>query len=494
MIWINGRIFSMIRWGILGAGKIAYRFAESLLNEPDSVLTAIAVRKEEKALEFRKQFVFDRYYLDYQKLLEDREIDAIYLSLPHGLHKEWAIKALNCGKPVLCEKPAALNAEEMREIKDAARKNDVLFMEAMKPRFTPMYEYIRNFITQGEIGEIVSIDTQICFSLLSYGMENIWGKTYHTQKGQGGCLLDSGTYCASWIIDYLKKPLSVLKTYVNVYDDIDIYVDSRLSDGKTTARMELGFDRNKPRDAIITGTKGSIHIYDLHRPEKIDIIRNDKTETVELPCVNDDFYGEIHHFTELMKQGIKESPIMSLDDSIRCMQVLDEIRNSFTEYDETDLEILQEHEKILQYESFSSKDALVLGNRIVSLLSDYDNGIALQIQRNSDNAIIYQYISDDKSDKNIAYIKMKRKVTELTGHSSMYPLIEYKATGQMSAQMSVEDGFMPCAGSFPIRVKDETVGTVTVSGLHEGKDYEIVVRALSQILNKEIPDFYKATY
>ena len=185
---------------------------------------------------------------------------------------------------------------------------------------------------------------------------------------------------------------------------------------------------------------------------------------------------------------------MSLDDSIRCMQVLDEIRNSFTEYDETDLEILQEHEKILQYESFSSKDALVLGNRIVSLLSDYDNGIALQIQRNSDNAIIYQYISDDKSDKNIAYIKMKRKVTELTGHSSMYPLIEYKATGQMSAQMSVEDGFMPCAGSFPIRVKDETVGTVTVSGLHEGKDYEIVVRALSQILNKEIPDFYKATY
>ena len=484
----------MIRWGILGAGKIAYRFAESLKNMEDCCLAAIAVRKEEKALEFRKQFEFERYYLDYQDLIDDTDIDAIYLSLPHGLHKEWAIKALNAGKAVLCEKPAALNSDEMQEIADAARKNNALFMEAMKPRFTPMYEHIRKTINEGAIGEIISVDTQICFSLLSYGIENIWGKTYHTQKGQGGCLLDSGTYCASWIAEYLNKPITVRKTYVNAYDDIDIYVDSRLSDGKTSARMELGFDRNKPRDALITGTAGSIHVYDLHRPEKIEISRDGRSETIEMSCINDDFYGEIHHFMELMKQGNKESPIMSLNDSIRCMEILDEIRNSFTKYDGTDLEILREHERTLQYESFSSEDALVLGNRIVSLLDDYDNGIAVQIQRNKDKAIVFQYISDDKSEKNISYIEMKRRVTELTGHSSMYPLIEYRATGQIPDEMTVEKGAMPCAGCFPIRVNDDMIATVTVSGLHEGKDYEIVVHALANILKKEVTDFWKALY
>ena len=86
------------------------------------------------------------------------------------------------------------------------------------------------------------------------------------------------------------------------------------------------------------------------------------------------------------------------------------------------------------------------------------------------------------------------RVTELTEHSSMYPLIEYRATGQIPDEMTVEKGAMPCAGCFPIRVNDDMIATVTVSGLHEGKAYEIVIRALSDVLHKEVPDFYKAMY
>ena len=92
----------MIRWGILGAGKIATRFAASLEQEPNSILKAIAVRKEEKARQFQEKFEVEKIYLDYDALIEDEEIDAIYLSLPHGLHKDWAIKALKAHKAVLC--------------------------------------------------------------------------------------------------------------------------------------------------------------------------------------------------------------------------------------------------------------------------------------------------------------------------------------------------------------------------------------------------------
>lgn len=104
----------MIRWGILGAGKIAYRFASSLEQEADSVLAAISCRSQEKADRFAQAHPVEKIYIGYEKLLADPQIDAIYLALPHGLHEEWAIRAIQAGKAVLCEKPAALDAGQMR--------------------------------------------------------------------------------------------------------------------------------------------------------------------------------------------------------------------------------------------------------------------------------------------------------------------------------------------------------------------------------------------
>lgn len=320
----------MVRWGILGAGNIAYRFAKSLKNEENSQLHAIALRNEEKAKSFMDQNPCEKYYLDYQRLIDDEKVDAIYLSLPHGLHKEWAIKALNNHKAVLCEKPAVINALEMNEIASIARKNNVLFMEAMKSRFVPMYSYIKKIINEKVIGKVDRIETEICFQIVDSNNPNtLTGKTYHTQKGQGGCLLDSGTYCASWIVDYLSESIKVINTDAILMDDIDIYVESFMSDENIRARLEVGFDRNKPRDAYIIGSEGLIHVYDLHRPEKIEIIKNATSEEVCIPYEHDDFYGEIHHFVQLLNCNKNESDIMSLNDSIRSAKLLDSIRKSF---------------------------------------------------------------------------------------------------------------------------------------------------------------------
>ena len=138
-----GRRENMIRWGILGAGKIAFRFAKSLRNLNDCALYAISGRSEEKLHAFAQDFPCERIYLDYEDFLHDPDVDAIYLSLPHGLHYEWAVKALSAGKAVLCEKPAALNSDQVRRIKQCALKHGILFMEAMKTRFTPLYRQIK---------------------------------------------------------------------------------------------------------------------------------------------------------------------------------------------------------------------------------------------------------------------------------------------------------------------------------------------------------------
>ena len=107
----------MIRWGILGAGNIAHRFARSLQNEEDSILYAISGRSQEKLDVFQQEFPCEKTYVGHENMLNDDQVDAIYLALPHGMHKEWAIAALSRGIHVLCEKPAVLTEAEMKEIR-----------------------------------------------------------------------------------------------------------------------------------------------------------------------------------------------------------------------------------------------------------------------------------------------------------------------------------------------------------------------------------------
>lgn len=315
----------MISWGILGAGNIASRFARSLSHEADACLTAVSCRTQQKADLFARQYGVPCAYDNYEKMLENRSVDAVYLALPHGLHREWAVRALNAGKAVLCEKPAALNAEEVQEITATAQQNGVLFMEAMKGRFVPLYARIKSVVEEGIIGEIVSIETSLC-NLMPPEMLN--GKTYHTQPGQGGVLLDSGIYCANWLEEYTKGSLRRIRTAAELKDGLDHYVDAELECGGVQCRLECAFDRTKPRNAVLHGTRGKIVIQELHRPVRAELYRDEaEMQTLEEPYENDDFYGQIHHFHECLIHGRTESGIMPFSASVRCAEILDLIRS-----------------------------------------------------------------------------------------------------------------------------------------------------------------------
>ena len=481
----------MIRWGILGAGSIANRFAASLANDGDARLTAVSCRTQDKADRFAQKHSVGHAYDSYDKLLADEAIDAIYLALPHGLHKEWAIKALRAGKAVLCEKPAGLCADDVREMAEAARENRVLFMEAMKTRFVPLYAQIKNLVENGAIGELVSIETSLCNDMPPE-LIGPSSKTYHTQPGQGGALLDGGIYCACWLEDYMKGSFLRTRVTARLKDGIDYYVDAALQGECVQGRLETAFDRRKERTALLRGTSGEIRVKELHRAETAEVYRSGKlVDTLYAPYEVDDFYGEIRHFNRCLMDGLTESPVMPLSASIRCAEILDVIRKGFS-YEESDLRALEEQEQVLQYQAFHSADALALGNEVVRIAAEYGREIGVRIVRESDETVLFQYMMDSKDARNIDYMEGKRAAAKKCGHSSLWAHVDHTLHGTWQEMFSDMPAYLPCAGAFPIRAGGKWTATLTASGLHEGQDHELITRALGRVLGKEIPGFTKA--
>ena len=478
----------MIRWGILGAGNIAHRFAASLTNEQNSILYAISGRSAEKLEAFAKEYPCEKKYVGHDLLLEDENIDAIYLALPHVMHKEWALKALEKGIPVLCEKPAAVSEEETIGIAECAKRNNTLFMEAMKPRFVPAYLKMKELLASGAIGEIEKVETSMCFAM----PKGFFGKSYHTAASGGGALLDGGIYCASILEDLLEGEPEPVKTYATYFNGVDLYSHCTMKFGAKTAVLESGFDRNAPKNAVICGSKGKLTVVNLHRPVTL-ILENEKgKEVIEAEYEHDDFYSQIHHFASLVGESVRESPVMPYDAMIREARILDAIRSQFAVYGDNDLKVLEEQEKELSVSSFDNADALALGNVIAKTALEYDRGVSVKIDRVSDDLTLFQYMMEGKTAANLKYMDGKKKCVLDTGHSSAWAYVKNMITSEYEGWK--KDGLHALSGgAFPLYVNDELAYIIQVSGLHEGKDHELIVRSLSEWQEeKPYTDFIKA--
>lgn len=327
-----------VRWGIVGAGKIAHRFARSLAHEQRSELVAISCRSAERARAFADEHsvpgagaLSDEALGDvagaaHAALLAREDIDAIYLALPHGMHRAWAEAALRAGKAVLCEKPACASAAEVREVISVARETGTLFMEAMKTRFTPLYRRVRELVADGAVGELLRVE-----ALLENDMGDriARGGDYMSDPVAGGILLDSGIYCASWIDDFLAGPFEVTAASARWDHGIDCFVDAELALGEKTARLATAADVAGPRTARLVGTAGEIVVEDMHRPQwAVLLAGGEGPRDIDLPYPVDDFYDEIEHFTGLILAGRTESDVMPLAATLRCAEILDAVRDS----------------------------------------------------------------------------------------------------------------------------------------------------------------------
>lgn len=320
----------MIKWGIIGLGNIAMRFAKSLSYTQEGELYAIASKTKDKRDFFYNKYNCNKVYEDYNELLNDNEIDAVYIALPHGLHKHWSIEALRHKKAVLCEKPVGLNSQEMKEIKEEALLNNTFFMEAMKTRFIPLVHIIKEVIKSNKIGEITAIEANFCNHV-----KDIKDGSYLLDKKQGGALLDVGIYPLSFVMDMIDSPVKQVKSNMerNEYG-IDSYFKAMLTfENGIIGTIEGAIDRTKERTAIIKGRKGHIEIPIYNRPDRaiIYLINNDsKSYTIEKELEFDDMYAEIKEVHDCLKKLRLESEYLSLNESIRVMEVLDEIKKNAT--------------------------------------------------------------------------------------------------------------------------------------------------------------------
>ncbi|MDO4467587.1 MAG: heme-binding protein [Bacillota bacterium] len=168
--------------------------------------------------------------------------------------------------------------------------------------------------------------------------------------------------------------------------------------------------------------------------------------------------------------------------------MLDELLQKLNEpYTKEDLAILEEQEKRLVFEHFTSQDAYLLGQYIIKNSEKYKEGIAFNIQRCSDQAIIFQYIDDNKAQRNINFAQMKRNTTLCTNHNSFWSLVK----SSIDQKVPLKEECLPVGGAYPIFVGNEMVATIALSGLHYGNDFRLLVESLAMYLEKKVPEFKK---
>lgn len=311
-----------LRWGLIGTGGIARAFARDLARTSGQIVAAVGSRSLEKAKEFTNAHGGTPCG-SYEELVTS-DIDAVYVATPHPMHAPNTILALNHGKPVLCEKPFAVNARESAAMITAARHNNLLLVEAMWSRFLPHYRRVRELVKQGDIGEIISIAAD-------HGQNLPLPKYYrlHAPELAGGALLDLGIYPISFAYYLLGKPQSV----VAKAEFTPTGVDSQTS---MIFRYESGAHANltttllakTPCTATVVGTLGTIFIDgDFYTPTSMRIKKIDGT-IVEFPR---EYEGhglreQAIEFAALLKADKKESDLMSHADTQSIMETMDELR------------------------------------------------------------------------------------------------------------------------------------------------------------------------
>ena len=201
-----------IRWGIIGTGFIAGEFAKGLQSVPQAQLLGVASRKASNAEAFSQVFDVPRFYQSCEELVKDPDIDVVYIGTPNYTHKDLSILCLEAGKPILCEKPFAVNAAEAREVIEVARRQQLFCMEAMWMRFMPLIQQVKQAIAQGEIGKIKMFSADFGYVVNA----NSSSHSSSLEKG-GGVLLDRGIYGLSLAYYLLGEP-SAIQSQASILD------------------------------------------------------------------------------------------------------------------------------------------------------------------------------------------------------------------------------------------------------------------------------------
>ena len=357
----------LVRWGILGTGFISGEFAKGLKFVKNAQLLGVSSRKVEKARTFAKIFQVPRAYESYEQLVLDPDIDVVYIGTPNYTHKDLCILCLKAGKPILCEKPFTIDAQEAREVIDLARSQKLFCMEAMWMRFMPLIQQVKNRIERGEIGDVKLLTAEFGYPLAIDPSD----RSFTPELG-GGVLLDRGVYGLSLAYYLLGEPLEIVSQAAIANTGVDEQSSILLSypDGKL-AVISQSLRTRSSNQAAIAGTKGKIVIDELFiMPEKISVSKFSadsqsfpspliplsskqklvaaakqnslvksiyrsvssllkSSEVVIKPLEGNGYNYEAEEVISCLQNGQLESHVMPLDETLKIMEAMDLIRSQW---------------------------------------------------------------------------------------------------------------------------------------------------------------------
>ena len=322
-----------VRWGVLSTAGIAQKeLIPAFLRAENAVVTGIATGSDiEKAKAVATRFSIEKTYDSYEKLLDDPDIEAVYIPLPNHLHKKWVIEAARRGKHILCEKPAAISAAEVEEMEAACKENGVLFMEAFMYYFHPQHARVKEVIASGEIGDVTYMQAGFSFYL---DEERRKTSIKMGKDTGGGSIYDVGCYAIHALRNILGAEPETVQ--VHAVTDVESQIDTDAVGYLTfpngvRGTFDCSFNLAMRNEYRVFGTKGSITVPrafrpDNHNGEGLVVIETNgapRSETI----TSDQYKGQIEHLSSAI---LEEKHIVAHDfvNTYHNMRVIDACMNS----------------------------------------------------------------------------------------------------------------------------------------------------------------------
>lgn len=338
-----------INWGIIGLGNIAKVFADGFADSKNSKLLGIASRDLKKLENFKNQFNIEKKFIfnDYDDLINCKEIDVIYISLPNSFHYEMIVKGLKSKKHILVEKPATQNFEEAYKIYKMIKKENLFFSEGFLYRYYLQTKKIIDCLQSNQIGKLLSMESSFGNNLLTK-KRFFFSKKKKINKNNrlfnkdlgGGCILDLGCYTTSFTllvastIEKLNIENFILKDIKLCYDDheVDIDASARVEfRNNFTSKVNASFKKNLGTKSIIFGDRGNILIEDTFTGSGDIYINGIKQNSVVGNKINYNYFSyEIDNISNNILSGLTKPnfPGMQLEETLLNMKILDNWKNA----------------------------------------------------------------------------------------------------------------------------------------------------------------------
>ena len=304
---------SAVRYGILSAASIVPRFVKGMRLCDNGEVTAIWSRSEEKARAMAEELDIEHVYADHRELLNDPDIDAVYIPLINSLHYSYVKEALLAGKHVLCEKPFVLHAEEARELSALAHEKGLFLTEAVKTPFLPIYDRIREILNSGILGAMRYMEFRQSYTDGPY----VGG--WNTQIDQGGGVLYGNEAYFFAMAEYLAGKIRSVTGTLSFPDgeaEDQLAVSALLPNG-VLATLQVSRRVLFENGLTIRCDHGKIVIPDYWKASRAYVYEGDRLkETIDIPCPYE-FQYELRHYSQCIQDGLVESPVTTHEDTIR---------------------------------------------------------------------------------------------------------------------------------------------------------------------------------